>query len=77
MASSLIFTEVVTIMVAQSVWVSITAAHLPLLQGLHDAFDSWLSGCEPVLAQPLKTKGDPVDIMKQLKEMEVEIQRVW
>ena len=77
MASSLIFTEVVTIVVAQSIWVSITAAHLPLLQGLHDAFDSWLSGCEVVLAQPLKTKGDPIDIMKQLKEMKVEIRRVW
>ena len=69
--------EVVTIMVAQSIWVSITATHLLLLQGLHDAFDSWLSGCEAVLAQPLKTQGDPVDIMKQLKEMKVEIRRVW
>ena len=63
--------EVITIMVAQNIWVSITAAYFQLPQGLHDAFDSWLSGCEAVLAQPLKTQGDPTDIMKQLKETKV------
>lgn len=45
--------------------------HLPLSQGLHDAFDSWLSECEAVLAQPLKNERDPIDIMKQLKETKV------
>ena len=48
---------------------------MPLAQGLHDSFDSWLGVCEAVLAQPLKTQGDPVDIMKQLKETKVEIGR--
>jgi len=48
-----------------------SAANLPLPQGLHDSFDSWLGGCEAKLAQPVKTQGNPMDISKQLEELKV------
>ena len=40
-------------------------------QALHDAFDSWLCGCEAKAALPLKTEGDPLEIRRQLEEMKV------
>ena len=42
-------------------------------QGLHDVFDTWLTGCEAQSACPLKTHGDPLDIRKQLEDMKVSV----
>ena len=52
------------------VWLT-SAANLPLPQGLHGGFDSWLGGCEAKLAEPVKTQGNPVGTRKQLEEVKV------
>ena len=55
-----------------AVWLMLTsAANLPLQQGLHDGFDSWLGDCEAKLAQPVKTQRNPVGTRKQLEELKV------
>ena len=55
-----------------AVWLMLTsAANLPLPQGLHDGFDSWLGDCEAKLAQPVKTQRNPVGTRKQLEELKV------
>ena len=54
------------------VWLMLTcAANLPLPQGLHGGFDSWLGGCEAKLAEPVKTQRNPVGTRKQLEELKV------
>jgi len=55
-----------------AVWLMLTsAANLPLPQGLHGGFDSWLGGCEAKLAEPVKTQRNPVGTRKQLEEVKV------
>jgi len=54
------------------VWLLLTSsANLPLPQGLHGGFDSWLGGCEAKLAEPVKTQRNPVGTRKQLEELKV------